>query len=137
MVWRMRPLRISLYVIGASQLFFGAGFLFLPGVVEDLFQLGPDAPSWADWLVAMLGARFLGYGAGMLAAARQPERHVAWVNTMIGVQAIDWAATLAYLVSGDLRLAQVGTAAFLPVLFVAALLWWHPRRAARKVSTDA
>ena len=47
---------------------------------------------------------------------------------MIVIQVIDWIATIAYLVAGDVSLRQVTTAAFMPVLFVGALLWFHPRR---------
>jgi hypothetical protein len=137
MVGRMRPLRICLYVIGVSQFLLGVGFLLVPGAIEGLFNLGPAAPPWADWLVAMLGARFLGYSAGMVIAARRPARQLAWINTMIGIQVVDWVATLGFLISGELRLAQVGVAAVLPVLFVAALLWWHPRRTAVEAATDA
>jgi hypothetical protein len=133
----MRPLRICLYAIGISQFLLGVGFLLVPSAIEGLFDLGPDAPPWADWLVAMLGARFLGYAAGMFVTARRPDTHLAWINTMIGIQAVDWVATLVFLISGELRFGQVGVAAVLPVLFVAALVWWHPRRQAPQAATDA
>jgi hypothetical protein len=133
----MRPLRICLYAIGTSQFLLGAGFLLVPRAIEGLFDLGPAAPPWANWLVAMLGARFLGYAAGMFVTASRPDRHLAWINTMIGIQAVDWVATLVFLISGELRLAQIGVAAVLPVLFIAALLWWHPRRIVLEAATDA
>ena len=40
---------------------------------------------------------------------------------MIGIQAVDWFATIAYLLTGTVAIAQVSTAAFLPVVFVAVL----------------
>jgi hypothetical protein len=133
----MRPLRICLYVIGISQFLLGVGFLLVPAAIEGLFDLGPAAPPWADWLVAMLGARFLGYAVGMFVAARRPDRHLAWINTMVGIQVVDWVAAVGFLISGELRLAQVGAAAVLPVLFVAGLLWWHPTRTRLEAATDA
>ncbi len=121
-------LRLSLRVIAATQLVFGLVFL-LPGPpVADLLGLRPAAPAWANWLLTMMAARFLGYAAGMFTAARAPHRHLAWINTMVVVQAIDWIATLTYLAAGSLDLHQVSTAAILPPLFIAALLWWHPGR---------
>ncbi|OHV41515.1 MULTISPECIES: hypothetical protein [Pseudofrankia] len=122
------PLRVSLLVIGASQLGFGALFLLVPSIARHLFGLTPDAPAWAHWLNVMLAARFLGYAAGMFVASRAPRRHVAWINTMIFVQLVDWVATLYYLSTGDLTFRQVSTACALPVVFIAPLLWWHPRR---------
>ena len=125
---RNRSLRLSLRVIAATQLVFGLVFLFPGASVADLFGLRPAAPDWAQWLLTMMAARFLGYAAGMFVAARAPDRHLAWINTMVAVQAIDWIATLAYLVAGSLSLRQVSTAAILPPLFIAALLWWNPGR---------
>jgi hypothetical protein len=123
-----RPLRASLIVMGVSQLGFGALFLLTPSTAQHLFGLTPDAPAWAHWLNAMLAARFLGYAVGMFAASREPHRHVTWINTMIVVQLIDWLATLVYLATGELTFRQVSTASFLPLVFITALLWWHPHR---------
>jgi hypothetical protein len=124
------PLKVSLIVIGVVQVFFGILFLVAPAPAATLLGLTPPAPVWVNWLLAMMAARFLGYGAGMFVASRAPQRHLAWINTMIGIQLIDWVATLAVLLSGQLTIRQVSTAAVLPVLFIAALLWWHPRRTA-------
>lgn len=128
----MRPLRITLVTIGVFQLILGTLFLAAPRLTADLFGLTPDAPAWVHWLFAMMAARFLGYAYGMFVSARDPLRSSSWVTTMIGIQAIDWFATIAFLARGDLTLSQVTTAAFMPVLFVAALLRWHPRRLARR-----
>ncbi|MEP7055829.1 MAG: hypothetical protein ABI912_11330 [Actinomycetota bacterium] len=122
----MRRLRNTLIVIGIFQFFFGALFLLAPGPTASLLKLEPAAPSWANWLFAMMGARFVGYGFGMLAASRDPVGNVAWIDTMIGIQAVDWLATLGYLVAGELSLSQVTTAAIAPPLFIAALLIFHP-----------
>ena len=124
----MRPLRITLVVVAAFQLALGLLFLCAPSTAPDALGLTPAAPAWAQWLFAMMAARFLGYAYGMLMAARDPLRSTSWINTMIGIQAVDWVATLVYLAGGALTLAQVTTAAFMPALFIAALLWWHPRR---------
>jgi hypothetical protein len=126
----MRSLRVTLVIVGLFQLVLGALFLSAPGRAASLFGLHPAAPAWANWLLAMMAARFLGYAYGMFAAARAPRVHVGWIDTMIVIQAVDWAATLVYLTSGDLTLRQVSTAAFAPVLFIGALLWFHPRRLA-------
>jgi 4-hydroxybenzoate polyprenyltransferase len=129
-----RPLRITLRVIATAQLALGAMFLFAPTPAAAALGLQPAAPTWANWLFAMMAARFLGYAVGMLAAARAPDRHISWINTMIGIQAVDWLATVSYMAAGHLTLRQVSTASFLPVLFIAALLWWHPRRSGRSRS---
>jgi hypothetical protein len=126
----VRALRVTLIVIGAFQLVLGALFLAAPAGAAQLFGLHPAAPPWVNWLFAMMAARFLGYAYGMFAAARAPRVHVGWIDTMIVIQAVDWIATLGYLAAGDVSLRQVSTAAFAPVFFIGALLWFHPRRLA-------
>lgn len=124
----MRPLHITLIVIGVFQLILGALFLLAPGPAANLLDLSPPAPPWVNWLFATMAARYLGYAYGMFIAARAPQDHVGWINTMIVIQAIDWVATIGYVLAAGLSLRQVTTAAFVPVLFIGALLWFHPRR---------
>lgn len=124
----MRALRVTLITVGSFQLVLGGLFLVAPRPTAHLLELTPAAPAWADWLLAMMAARFLGYAYGMFAAARDPQRHLAWIDTMIVIQAIDWTATLIYLAVGDLGLRQVTAASFMPALFIAALLRFRPRR---------
>jgi hypothetical protein len=124
----MRPLRITLTAIGFVQLALGTFFLLAPATAATMFGLEPDAPGWVNWLFAMMAARFLGYAYGMFRTARSPRPDPIWIDSMIAIQVIDWLATLGYLISGDVTLGQVTTASFLPVMFVAALLRWHPRR---------
>jgi len=127
----MRPLKLTLYVIGFFQLVLGLAFLAAPGLVARQLGFAPAAPGWANWLLAMMAARFLGYAYGMFWAARHPDGASPWIHTMIVIQAIDWLATVAYLHSGDVTLRQVTTASFMPVVFIAALAWFHPRRSTR------
>jgi hypothetical protein len=124
----VKPIRITLRIVGGVQFFFGAVFLLAPTAAADLLHLTPAAPPWANWLLAMMAARFLGFGFGMFVAARDPHARVTWINAMIGIQAIDWVATLQYLIAGDIALPYVLTAVVGPPLFILALLAFHPRR---------
>jgi hypothetical protein len=130
----MRPLPVLLRVIGVAQLFFGVLFVLAPTRAGDVLGLGAAPPGWASWLFVMLGARFLGFAAGMFWAARDPGSHVGWIDAMIGVQALDWIGTLAFLAGGSLPMPNVASAVVLPVVFVVGLLWWHPRRARAAVA---
>lgn len=130
----MRALRITLITIGIFQLVLGALFLAAPRGTASLLGLAPAAPTWANWLFTMMAARFLGYAYGMFVAARDPQHHRTWIDTMIVIQAIDWISTLTYLTTGAVTLRQVTTASFMPALFIAALLRYRPHRIP---STDA
>jgi hypothetical protein len=131
----MRTLRITLVTIGLFQLVLGVLFLATPAGAARLLGLDPPAPAWANWLFAMMAARFLGYAYGMFTAAQAPAAWRGWIDTMIVIQAIDWIATIAYLITGGVSLSQVSTAAFMPVVFVVALLWTRPRY--RTTTVDA
>lgn len=119
-------LQITLVVVGIAQLFFGAAFTFAPQQFSAMLGL-PEAPQWSYWMFSMFGARAFAFAYGMFLAARNPERHAHWIWAMIGVQAVDWAGTLVYLLKGSLTLAQVSSAAYLPAIFIALLLLFRPR----------
>jgi hypothetical protein len=120
-------LRTTLGVVAAFQIGFGALFLIAPNFYGSMVGLAP-VPDWAPWMFAMFSARAFGFAAGMIVAIREPERHRAWIAIMIGVQALDWLATMALVINGTLTLPQVSTAAFMPVLFIVSLLVSFPRR---------
>jgi hypothetical protein len=126
----MRPLRITLIIIGVVQMFFGLPFVVAPGLYSVILHLS-SAPSWTTWFFVMSGARFLAMGYGMFLAARDPIKHVAWINAMIGVQALDWLGTMYCLMIGAITLAQATDAPYLPILFISALLIWYPRGTAK------
>lgn len=115
----MRILKPTLIFIGVVQLVLGIVFL-VPGLFATTMGL-EEAPEWVNWLFAMLGARALGFAYGMFLASRNPQRHIAWIWAMIGIQAIDWIGTIAYLITGAVTITQVSTAAFLPVVFIVIL----------------
>jgi hypothetical protein len=119
-------LRGVLWFIAAVQFVLGIGFLVHPQGMAASLGL-PEVPEWANWMFGMMAARFLAMGYGMVVAARDPWHGRPWMKAMIAIQAIDWAVTLLHLWQGHVSLAQVNTAAFLPVLFIAALLWLWPR----------
>ncbi|MEN8237965.1 MAG: hypothetical protein ABFR53_02060 [Actinomycetota bacterium] len=121
----MNVLKVVLRVIGVVQLVLGA-VLLVPGLFESVAGLDP-APEWVSWMFAMFAARSIGFGYGMLVAANNPEGNVAWIKAMIGVQAIDWIATIAYLATGAVTLSQVTTAVFLPLVFIFILARRLPR----------
>ena len=115
-------LRLTLGVMGIVQVILGMVFLFLP--VQFASVLGfADFPAWIAWPFAMFGARALGFAYGMFLAMRQPEKHRAWIGSMIVVQAIDWLATGYFLLRGAVTLPQVSAGALILPIISIVLLW--------------
>jgi len=123
-------LKSTLRFIAIVQFVLGLSFLLAPQFTSRAMGLA-TAPEWTDWLFGMMAARFLGFGYGMLLAARNPWEGRHWIKVMIGIQAIDWSVTLVYLLRGSVSLMQVSTASFLPVIFV-LILWLNYPRAGGK-----
>ena len=129
-----RVLQITLIVVGAMQLIFGAMLAVAPAQFGATFGF-EEAPAWVYWMFAGAGGRSLAFAYGMFLAARQPERHLPWIQGVIGVQAVDWLATLYGINTGAFTLAQAGMAAFLPLVFVALLLVFYPRKQTSTLKT--
>jgi len=129
-VMRILILRITLGTIAAFQIVFGSLFLFAPHYYGSLVGL-PEIPDWAGWIFAMFGARAFGFAAGLILAMRDPHRHRAWIGIMIGVQALDLAATVAVVATGAITASQASTALFMPAVFVIALWATFPRSTSR------
>jgi hypothetical protein len=110
----------ALILIALVQIILGCIFIAAPGAFPAMLAL-PAAPAWTDWMFSMLGARALGFAFGMLFALRDLHRHASWLGAMILVQAVDWFGTIFALAANKVTLAQVSTAAFLPVLFIGVL----------------
>jgi len=123
---RTTILKATAYAIAAAQIALGSAYLLVPAGFDRLLGLS-TAPAWTTWPLQMSGARFLAFGFGMLLVARRPLAHRGWIQAMIAVQALDWISTVTNVARGTVALAQVGTASFLPLLFVAGLLIGYPR----------
>lgn len=121
-----RLLQITLIVIGIAQIFFGAAFTFAPAKFGGMLGL-PETPPWAYWMFGMFGARAFGFAYGMFLVARDPIKHAHWIQAMIGVQFIDWLATIYFVQNGAVTLAQVSSASYLPLIFIAMLVIFYPR----------
>ncbi len=131
-----RPLRITLVFIGVVQLVLGVIFVLAPTQFSAMAGLAKGA-TWEYWMFGMFGARALGFAYGMFLAARDPDRHVHWIQAMIGVQAIDWLVTMYFVLTGTVTLAQVSTASFLPLIFIAMLVIFYPRQQATAQTAPA
>jgi hypothetical protein len=124
---RASVLRITLGTIGVVQLILGVVFLFLPEQFASVLGL-TVTPTWVPWMFAMFGARALGFAYGMFLAMRNPESHRDWIGAMIAVQALDWIATVWFVLQGAVTIPQVSGAAFLPIIFILVLVTRFPQQ---------
>jgi hypothetical protein len=126
------PLKIVLWLVAVSQFALGALTLFVPTQFAGLMGL-PLPPAGDGYLLGMLGARFVGYGIGLVWLARQivPDRF--WVRNMALVQLLDLVAGAAYVATGTVPLIAAAFPMFNAGLF-ASLLWIFSRPSSRPVA---
>lgn len=119
---------ITLRAIGIFQAISGIILLLMPTQVASLLELEP-VPVWAYWLFAMMGARFLGFACGMFFVARQPDEHRFWIAVMVGIQVVDFSATIFYCLMGyiDITLVPVVSVLSLSPIFIIVLVKQFPR----------
>ncbi len=123
----MKKLKVLLVVVGILQLALGVAYLLAPDAL--LRRMGHSAVA-ADiaYPLGMLSARFLVYGALLLAAARSPAENRALIAGMIWIQAIDLAVGVYYTLRGTVGLSLSAFPMFNAAV-IALLLWaWLPAR---------
>lgn len=121
----MKKLKVLLIVVGVIQMLLGLAYLAAPQAM--LASMGHSAIAKdIAYPFGMLSARFLVYGALLLAASRDPARHGLLIMGMVGIQLIDLAVGVSYTIGGAV---PIGVSAFpmFNAIWIAALLWlWRP-----------
>ncbi|OBF59449.1 hypothetical protein A5756_05630 [Mycobacterium sp. 852002-53434_SCH5985345] len=118
----MRVLSIALAVLGLIQIANGAVSLVAPSVVAEMYGAPAGSPG-VHFLLATAGARFIGYGIGMVAAAWAPRRHQLWIITMLGIQVVDFVAIMVFIADGTFPVSRFGPTVALPLVWVVVLGW--------------
>jgi len=114
-----------LWLIAISQFILGALVILIPAQFFLLMGLS-EPPLDNNYMLGMLGARFLAYGAGMAMLARQETPDQFWIKNMIFIQIIDFAAGAFYLATGAITIAIAGFPMFNAALFTLLLVIWFP-----------
>ncbi|HEY78880.1 MAG TPA: hypothetical protein G4O09_07190 [Dehalococcoidia bacterium] len=123
----LRALKVTLIVFGVVEIIFGLGFTFFMPEMGDMFGFG-DVPDWALYMGALLGLTLIAVSVFLIAAARNPLKHIWWVKF-----AILWALTgviagLYSLIVGYVDFGQAGMGIIWDAAVAAALLIFYPWR---------
>jgi len=125
----MKKLQVLLRIIGAIQLVLGALYIFIPLPLLGLLGHAAAPPDIA-YPLGMLAGRFLAYGVGMFFIARDPEKHLFWINNMILIQAVDLAVGVFYTATGVIAIQDSAFPMFNATWIIILLTWWRPKTAA-------
>lgn len=125
----MTKQKALLWLIAISQFALGALIIIIPQ--QFFLMMGLSSPPLDNnYMLGMLGARFLAYGAGMVMLARQPTPNLFWIRNMIFVQLVDFSVGAFYLSVGIVSIDVVAFPMFNAALFSTLLWFWFPNRIA-------
>lgn len=116
------PLKVVLATVALSQFVLGGLVLFLPGTFAAWIGLRIPPPD-TGYLLAMLGARFVASGIGLVWLARQPVPDRFWVRNMAFIQTIDFVAGAVFLATGTIGLSTAAFPMFNAALFAGLLFF--------------
>ena len=123
----IKGLKVTLIVFGIVELIFGLGFTFLIQEMCEMFGL-PEGPAYLQYFGALLGLTLIAVSIFLVAAARDPLRHISWVKF-----AILWAITgvvagLYSVVMNYVDFGQAGMGIIWDAVVTIALLVFYPWR---------
>lgn len=124
----MKPsLLRNLLLLDAAVLFsLGALLILLPRQVEAAFQFR-DLPQGVNYIIGLWGCVLLTLALGYFVAARDPTRHVAWVQVGIARGALECVVGLTYLARGIVTFSQAGFGIVIAALITLAYVVLYPR----------
>jgi hypothetical protein len=126
----IKALKVTMIVWGILGILSGLAFIFIPLQLGDMFGF-EHGPVSTLYLLGMLGTGMIAPSVFLIAAARDPLRHIYWVKFAILGCLLTLAIALYSLVQGFVSFSQVGMDIIMFAVFAAAFLVFYPWRAAR------
>jgi len=127
----IKGLKVTMIVLGVVEICFGLGFLFfMPAMVAMLgFEQGP---AYIQYMGALLGLTLIPISIFIIAAARDPLKHLNWVKFAIWWEVLGVLAGLYSMIMGYVNFGQAGMGTIWDAVVAAALLIFYPWRAAKQ-----
>jgi hypothetical protein len=125
----IKGLKVVMIIGAAVWILLGLALVFTPGQLGAMmgFAKGPD---WSPYIHALLGVCYIAGGAFIIvAAARDPLKHIMWVQFAIVVTVLALAVELYSIMRGFVTFEQVGTVIIVNAVFFVALMALYPWRA--------
>lgn len=126
----IKSLKVTLIVYGVVEILFGLGFVFFLQEIGEMFgfEKGPDYQSYYG---VLLGLTLIAVSVFLIAAARDPLRHISWVKFAILWAIIGVIAGVYSIILGYVDFGQAGMGIIWDAVVAVALLIFYPWRAAR------
>ncbi len=129
----IRALKVTMIVWSAIVIFMGLVYTFFPDQLLDMgsYEKGSGL---VIYLLALLGICYIAAGAFVIVAARDPLRHIMWVQFAITVAILIVVVTAVSIMRGLVTFSQEGMPLIFNAIFAALFLGLYPYKAAKKGS---
>ena len=123
----IKALTVTMIVFGALGILIGLSNIMVPQLGAQLYGF-EEAPDSVMWVAAMAGSSYLAAGIWVIAAARDPVRHINWVKFVITKSWLFTVVTGYAIIKGYVSFSQVGAMLILFVIFAVLFLAFYPWR---------
>ena len=126
----IKALKVSMIVYGVLGILFGLAYVLIPQQLGAMFGF-EQGPEYVAALWASLGMSLIAASVFLIAAARDPLRHIYWVKFAILFAILMEIAELYSFIRGYVDFGQAGMGIILDAIFLVSFLAFYPWRAAR------
>ena len=127
----IKALKVAMIAWSVIAILVGLAYIFIP---KQLGQMGnfEKGPAWVKYILALLGICYIAAGAFVIRAARDPLKHIMWVQFAIAVAILTVVVAASSMGRGLVTFSQEGMPLIFNAVFAVALLALYPWRAAKQ-----
>lgn len=123
----LKALKVTMIVWGILGILFGLAFIFIPQQLGDMYGFEHGAVSTL-YLLGLLGIAWIAASVFLIAAARDPLRHIYWVKFAILGCLLSLVIAIYSLARGFVNFSQAEIDIIMYAVFAAAFLVFYPWR---------
>ena len=126
----IRALKVALIVWGVLHILLGLALIVAPYQAASMMGFA-ELADFGVYIAALWGASLIAASVWLIAAGRDPLRHITWVKFVILLSILGLVVQLYSIVRGAADFSQAGTGIIIDAVFAAAFLVFYPWRAVR------
>ena len=131
----IKALKVTMIIFAVVEIILGLGFLFFGPQMSEMFGF-EEGPDYIQYIGALLGVTLIVISIFLIAAARDPLRHIYWVKFAIWWAVSGVIAGLYSIIVGHVDFGQAGFGIIWDGAIAVALLIFYPwRERARQVES--
>jgi uncharacterized protein YjeT (DUF2065 family) len=120
----IKGLKVVMIIWAAVAILMGLVYIFFPNQLNEMG--GYEGSDLATYLLALLGICYIAAGAFVIIAARDPLKHIRWVQFAITVAFLTVAVAGSSMGRGLVTFSQEGIPLIFNAVFAIALLALYP-----------